>query len=76
MTLGLPKIDPTATVGTYIEPEDWDSFTSKREVVTIDTRNDFEVKLGTFEGSVNPQTVSFHEFSEWWKDKSKALKNK
>ncbi len=76
VTLGLPKIDPTVIVGTYIEPEDWDSFISKREVVTIDTRNDFEVKLGTFEGSVNPQTVSFHEFSEWWKDKCKALKNK
>ena len=76
VTLGLPKIDPTVIVGTYIEPEDWDSFISKKEVVTIDTRNDFEVKLGTFEGSVNPQTVSFHEFSEWWKEKSKALKNK
>ena len=74
--LGLPEIDPTALVGTYIEPEEWDSFISKKEVVTIDTRNDFEVKLGTFEGSVNPQTVSFHEFSEWWKDKGKAFKNK
>ena len=40
------------------------------------TRNDFEVELGTFEGSVNPQTVSFHEFAEWWKNKGKALKNK
>ena len=74
--LGLPEIDPTAIVGTYIEPEEWDSFISKKEVVTIDTRNDFEVELGTFEGSVNPQTVSFHEFAEWWKDKGKALKNK
>ena len=76
VTLGVPEIDPTAIVGTYIEPEDWDSFISKKEVITIDTRNDFEVKLGTFEGSVNPQTVSFHEFVEWWKDKGKALKNK
>ena len=76
VTLGLPEIDPTVIVGTYIEPEEWDSFISKKEVVTIDTRNDFEVKLGTFEGSVNPKTVSFHEFSEWWKDKSKFLKNK
>ena len=76
VTLGLPDIDPTAVVGTFIEPEGWDTFISERDVVTIDTRNDFEVKLGTFEGSVNPQTTSFHEFSKWWKDKSKPLKNK
>ena len=76
VTLGLPEINPAATVGTYIEPEEWDAFISEREVVTIDTRNDFEVKLGTFEGSLNPQTISFHEFSEWWKNKMKALKNK
>ncbi len=76
VTLGVSEIDPTAIVGTYIEPEEWDSFISKKEVITIDTRNDFEVELGTFEGSVNPQTVSFHEFVEWWKHKGKALKNK
>ena len=76
VTLGVPGIDPTNIVGTYIEPEEWDSFISKKEVITIDTRNDFEVELGTFEGSVNPQTVSFHEFVEWWKDKGKALKNR
>ena len=63
-------------MGTYIEPEEWDAFISEREVVTIDTRNDFEVKLGTFEGSLNPQTISFHEFSKWWKDKRKASKIK
>ena len=76
VTLGLPGIDPTAIVGTYIEPEEWDSFISKKEVITIDTRNDFEVELGTFEGSINPLTVSFHEFPEWWKEKGKAFKNK
>ena len=76
VTLGLPEIDPTAIVGTYIEPEEWDTFISEKEVITIDTRNDFEVKLGTFEGSVNPKTKSFHEFSRWWKDKSKTFKNK
>ncbi len=76
VSFGVPEIDPTAIVGTYIEPEAWDSFICKKEVITIDTRNDFEVELGTFEGSVNPQTVSFHEFVEWWKDKGKALKNK
>ena len=76
VTLGLPEIDPTAIVGTYIEPEEWDTFISEKEVITIDTRNDFEVNLGTFEGSVNPKTKSFHEFSRWWKDKSKTFKNK
>ena len=76
VALGLPEIDPAAVVGTYIEPEEWDAFISEKEVITIDTRNDFEVNLGTFEGSVNPKTTSFHEFPRWWKDKSKALKNK
>ncbi len=74
--LGLPEIDPAMIVGTYVEPEEWDAFISEEEVITIDTRNDFEVNLGTFEGSVNPKTKSFHEFPRWWKDKSKALKNK
>ena len=74
VALGLPEIDPAAVVGTYIEPEEWDAFISEKEVITIDTRNDFEVNLGTFEGSVNPKTTSFHEFSRWWKDKSKAQK--
>ena len=72
--LGHPNINPAVSVGTYIEPEEWDTFISKKEVVTIDTRNDFEVELGTFKGSVNPKTASFHEFSKWWKDKSKNLK--
>ena len=76
VTSGLPEIDPLAIVGTYIEPEEWDTFISEKEVITIDTRNDFEVNLGTFEGSVNPKTKSFHEFSRWWKDKSKKFKNK
>ena len=76
VTLGLPEIDPTAIVGTYIEPKEWDTFISEKEVITIDTRNDFEVNLGTFEGSVNPKTKNFHEFSRWWKDKSKTFKNK
>ena len=76
VTMGIPEIDPAAIVGTYIEPEEWDAFISEKEVITIDTRNDFEVNLGTFEGSVNPKTISFHQFSRWWKDESKALKNK
>ena len=76
VTLRLPEIDPAAIVGTYIEPEEWDAFISEKEVITIDTRNDFEVNLGTFEGSVNPKTISFHEFSRWWEDKSKVFKNK
>ena len=76
VSLGLTDIYPAVSVGTYIEPEEWDSFISQKEVVTIDTRNDFEVELGTFKGSVNPKTVNFHEFSKWWRDKSKFLKDK
>ena len=76
VTLGRPDINPAVNVGTYIEPEEWDTFISKKEVVTIDTRNDFEVELGTFKGSVNPKTVSFHDFSKWWRDERKLLQDK
>ena len=76
VTLGLPNINPAVSVGTYIEPEEWDTFISKKGVVTIDTRNDFEVELGTFKGSINPKTIDFRDFSMWWKEKSKTFKDK
>ena len=74
VTLGLPEINPAAIVGTYIEPEEWDAFISEREVVTIDTRNDFEVKLGTFEGSLNLRQSAFMSFQNGGKIKGKPSK--
>lgn len=51
--------------GNYIKPEDWDDFIQRKDIILIDTRNDFEFCIGTFEGAVNPHTTSFYEFRDW-----------
>ena len=66
VTMGQPNIDPTINVGNYIEPNDWNSLISEEDVVVIDTRNDYEVAIGSFDGAVDPETKSFGEFPEWW----------
>lgn len=66
VTMGVEGIDPTSTVGTYVAPEDWNALISDPDVVVIDTRNDYEVGIGTFEGAVNPETETFREFPEWF----------
>lgn len=65
VTLGQPMVDPTAHVGRYVEPEDWNALISDPEVVVIDTRNDYECEIGTFKGAVNPNTDSFRQFPEY-----------
>ncbi|MCM2321020.1 MAG: rhodanese-related sulfurtransferase [Pseudomonas sp.] len=62
VTLGVPGIDPNKAVGTYVEPQDWNALISDPEVLLIDTRNDYEVAIGTFEGAIDPRTQSFREF--------------
>jgi UPF0176 protein len=62
VTLGLPEIDPNQQVGTYVAPQDWNQLISDPNVVVIDTRNDYEVDIGTFEQAKNPQTQSFRQF--------------
>jgi UPF0176 protein len=63
--------------GTYIEPKDWDEFILRSDVINIDTRNDFEYIIGTFKGSVNPDTENFREFEIWClknlKDKNQKI---
>jgi len=65
VTMGMPDIDPKHIVGTYVKPEDWNRLISDPEVTVIDTRNEYEVNIGTFEGAVNPHTTSFREFPEY-----------
>jgi UPF0176 protein len=65
VTMGRPDADPNVAVGTYVAPEDWNAVISRPDMVVIDTRNDYEVGIGTFEGAVNPQTKHFREFPEW-----------
>ncbi|WP_085298653.1 oxygen-dependent tRNA uridine(34) hydroxylase TrhO [Cognaticolwellia mytili] len=65
VTMGIEGIDPTLTVGTYVKPKDWNALISDPEVLLIDTRNDYEVEIGTFKNAVNPNTETFREFPEY-----------
>ena len=65
VTLGVPEVDPTHIVGTYVDPKDWNALISDPDVVLIDTRNDYEVQIGTFKNAVNPETEAFREFPKF-----------
>jgi UPF0176 protein len=65
VTIGLPEVDPNQQVGTYVSPKDWNALISDPEVTVIDTRNDYEVNIGTFKGAQNPQTDSFRQFPNY-----------
>lgn len=65
VTLGVPGLNPARNAGTYVKPEDWNALISEPGVVVVDTRNDYEVGIGTFERAVNPHTRSFAEFPAW-----------
>ncbi|MEZ0171621.1 rhodanese-related sulfurtransferase [Microvirga sp. TS319] len=65
VTLGDPQTDPTRQVGTYVSPSDWNALIADPEVILLDTRNDFEVAMGTFEGAVDPRIGTFSQFKEF-----------
>jgi UPF0176 protein len=67
VTMGQPDIDPLAAVGTYVPAQDWNALIGDPEVIVIDTRNDYEVAIGTFAGAINPATRSFREFPAWFR---------
>ena len=73
VTMGQPDLDPLAGVGTYVAPEDWNALISDPETILIDTRNDYEVQIGTFEGAIDPETKSFREFPEWFRAQRAAI---
>jgi UPF0176 protein len=60
--LGVPTVDPNKLVGTYVSPEDWNALISDPEVIIVDTRNDYEVDIGTFKGAMDPKTKRFRDF--------------
>jgi UPF0176 protein len=70
VTLGQDGVDPTKGVGTYVPPEDWNEFLLDPETLVIDTRNHYEIRLGTFVGAENPHTTSFREFPAWLKQQA------
>jgi UPF0176 protein len=65
VTMGMPDIDPLKAAGTYVEAKDWNALIADSDTILIDTRNDYEVKIGTFQGAVNPDTKSFTDFPAW-----------
>ena len=76
VTMGQPQVDPTASVGTYVDPADWNDLITRNDVVTIDTRNDYEVAIGTFANAVDPETKSFGEFPDWWQANKDRFRDK
>ena len=67
VTMGEPAIDPRAGTGRHVAPAEWNALISAPDVVVIDTRNDYEVAIGSFAGAVDPGTRSFREFPAWWR---------
>ena len=73
VTMGEPDIDPLQTVGHYVEPADWNALISEPGTILIDTRNDYEVAVGTFQGAINPKTTTFREFPSWFRAERERL---
>ncbi|MXP42018.1 rhodanese-related sulfurtransferase [Altererythrobacter soli] len=73
VTMGQPGIDPRASAGTYVEPQDWNALISDPETIVIDTRNDYEVAVGTFEGAIDPKTTTFRDFPAWFRETREHL---
>jgi UPF0176 protein len=73
VTMGEPDIDPLAVVGTYVEPQDWNALIADPDTIVIDTRNDYEVAVGTFEGAIDPQTATFRDFPAWFRAERERL---
>jgi len=65
VTMGVPDIDPTNAAGTYVEPANWNELISDPQVLVLDTRNDYEVQVGTFKHAINPKTESFRQFPQY-----------
>ncbi|HAA26948.1 MAG TPA: hypothetical protein DCE56_03740 [Cyanobacteria bacterium UBA8553] len=76
VTLGLPKIDPNEQVGTYVSPKEWNALISDPEVTVIDTRNEYEVTIGTFKEAQNPRTASFRQFPDYVRNHLDPAKHK
>jgi len=76
VTMGVEGIDPTLTVGTYVKPKDWNALISDPEVLLIDTRNDYEIEIGTFQNAVDPKTTTFREFPDYVKENLDNTKHK
>lgn len=76
VTIGLPRVNPNTVVGTYLNPEEWNALISDPDTIVLDTRNDYEVQIGTFKNAVNPNTKTFREFPDFAEQTLGAQKKK
>ena len=80
VTIGIPDVSPSNLVGKYLNVEEWNEFLNESDSMIIDTRNDYEVSIGTFKNSINPKIKSFRNFPNWVKknliDKKVSKKSK
>ncbi|MDU8910776.1 rhodanese-related sulfurtransferase [Aestuariicoccus sp. MJ-SS9] len=76
VTMGQPDVDPRAGTGHYVAPAEWNALIASPDVAVIDTRNDYEVAIGTFDGAIDPQTQSFRDFPAWWEENKHRFHNK
>ena len=76
VTMGVEGIDPRKTVGTYVKPADWNALISDPDVTVIDTRNGYEIEIGTFKHAIDPKTETFREFPEYVAKTLSPEKNK
>ena len=73
VTMGQPQVDPLAGTGHYVSPQDWNALISEPGTIVIDTRNDYEVAVGSFAGAVDPKTASFRDFPAWFRAERERL---
>ncbi|PJG45675.1 hypothetical protein CAF53_23485 [Sphingobium sp. LB126] len=73
VTMGQPGIDPLTGVGHYVSPQDWNALISEPGTIVIDTRNDYEVAVGSFAGAIDPKTASFRDFPAWFRAERERL---
>ena len=76
VTMGKPDIDPLLSAGAYVDPADWNTLIGDPETIVIDTRNDYEVAIGTFAGAVDPETTTFRDFPAWAEANRDMLKGR
>lgn len=76
VTMGVEGIDPNKVVGTYVKPKDWNDLISDPDVTLVDTRNDYEIQIGTFKNAINPNTETFREFPQYVADNLDNKKHK
>ena len=75
VTMGMPSVKPSEMAGQYVKPEDWNALISNSEVILVDTRNNYEVAIGTFEGAINPKITNFRDLPKWI-HQEKSLRDK